>query len=317
MQLYPILCQQLATTTAEIKRYIASAPKKYKIYTIPKRTSGTRVIAQPSKMLKDYQRALVSVLESYFHVHETAYAYKKNTGIKQNAQQHLKSRYLLKMDFQDFFHSITPQLFFSVLKKLGHDIDVETEYLLTQTLFFNPSKKTDGKLILSIGAPSSPFISNVIMLGFDQVIDDICIKRNMTYTRYADDITFSTNEKNSLFDIPVLVRTLLLEHFAGAITVNESKTVFTSKAHNRHVTGITLTNSGQLSIGRQRKRMIASLIHQFTLGQLPEEEVSYLQGLLAFACEIEPAFKIRMNKKYTPQTVTQILKAVKVQHEQA
>ncbi|MBT9099076.1 retron St85 family RNA-directed DNA polymerase [Methylovulum psychrotolerans] len=317
MQIYEFLCKELLVSKQEINEFVLSAPKKYKRYTIPKRTSGKRVIAQPAKRLKDYQRALIKLLEQILPVHDAAFAYKKNIGIKENARRHQKSSYLLKMDFRDFFYSITPDLFFAILKKLDIVFSPQDCYLLTQVLFFNPSKKTGGKLIMSIGAPSSPFISNSIMFFFDKAIYESCLKKGICYTRYADDLTFSSNKKNALFELPVLVKQLLVEHFCGCITINESKTVFSSKSHNRHVTGITITNDDRLSIGRQRKRYISSLIHKFSLNQLADEDINYLQGLLAFACHIEPNFKQRMIDKYSAETISQIVTCVRRGDEKA
>jgi len=307
MQLYQFLSKELSASKQEINDFARSAPKKYKVYTIPKRTSGKRVIAHPARKLKEYQRTVVKYLDPLLSIHSTAFAYRKNIGIKQNAEQHKKSRYLLKMDFQNFFHSITPKILFSTLKELNLGLTENEEKLLTKILFWSPSKGAKDTLILSIGAPSSPLISNAIMFFFDQAIYKVCIKQKITYTRYADDITFSTNSKNSLFDIPTLVKNLLFEYFNGAITINESKTTFSSMSHNRHVTGVTLTNKRGISIGRQRKRYISSLIHKFSLNQIPEEDIKYLQGLFAFACNIEPVFKQRMIKKYSTEIINQII----------
>jgi len=311
MQLYQFLCKEFSASKQEISDFVLSAPKKYKIYTIPKRTSGKRVIAHPAKKLKEYQRALIGQLEPLLPVHDAAFAYKKNIGIKQNAQKHQKSRYLLKMDFQNFFHSITPELFFSIVKQHNVELTKDDKYLLEQILFFCPSKRTGGKLILSIGAPSSPLISNVVLFFFDQALYEVCKNQGIIYTRYADDITFSTNIKNQLFEFPLVVKHLLVKHFSGQITINESKTVFSSMSHNRHVTGVTITNEGELSIGRERKRYISSLIHQFSLNQLPDEDRRYLQGLFAFACDIEPVFKQRMIKKYSLETINKIITALR------
>ena len=115
MQLYDFLCKELFVSKQEIDDFVLSAPKMYKVYSIPKRTSGKRVIAQPAKRLKDYQRALISLLEQILPVHKSAFAYRKNLSVKENAMQHQNSSYLLKMDFQNFFYSITPDLFFSVV----------------------------------------------------------------------------------------------------------------------------------------------------------------------------------------------------------
>ncbi|HGH8154129.1 TPA: reverse transcriptase domain-containing protein, partial [Vibrio cholerae] len=110
---------------------------------------------------------------------------------------------------------------------------------LEQLIFWNPSKKRNGKLILSVGSPISPLISNAIMYPFDKIINDICTKHGINYTRYADDITFSTNIKNTLNKLPEIVEQLIIQTYAGRIIINKRKTVFSSKKHNRHVTGIT------------------------------------------------------------------------------
>jgi RNA-directed DNA polymerase len=309
MQILQFLCQELSVTKQEIFVFVASAPKKYKVYTIPKKSSGTRVIAQPAKRLKDYQRSLLKFLETKLPIHEAAFAYKKNMGIKENAERHKMSSYLLKMDFQNFFYSISPKLFFDALNRHNIEFSSEDKFLLENILFFNPSKKTGGKLVLSIGAPSSPFISNFMMYFFDESIRKACLDLNVTYTRYADDLTFSSNTKNVLFKVPEIVKKLLRDCFGGSITVNEVKTVFSSKAHNRHITGITVTNDNKLSIGRQRKRYISSLIYQFSINQLDQEYIKHLQGLIAFCLNIEPDFVERMKKKYS----TEIIAAIQIE----
>lgn len=315
MQIFRFLSNELSVSEQEISDFIVDAPKKYKVYTIPKRTSGTRVIAHPAKRLKDYQRAVVKFLEQKIPVHDSAYAYKKNVSIKENAKAHQKFRYLLKMDFQNFFYSIKPDLFFSVLEKHGLMLSDNDCYVLTQILFFCPSKRTNGKLVLSIGAPSSPLVSNCIMFFFDKELTEICLAKGVCYTRYADDLTFSTNQPSILFALPDLVKKLLAGHFYQSITVNERKTVFSSKAHNRHVTGVTINNDGRLSLGRKKKRYISSLIHRFTLNQLGDDDINYLKGLLAFAFYIEPVFKQRMVNKYSAQTIRQIITTVRGSNE--
>jgi len=306
MQLAQFLCRELPVASDELSRFLSAAPNKYKVYAIPKRTSGKRIIAHPAKQLKKYQGLTVKYLEPFFQIHPSAYAYRKGLGIKANAEKHINSRYLLKMDFQDFFHSISDEFFFEMCMSMGIEFPENDKQTLTQILFWRPSKKSGGKLILSIGAPSSPFISNCMMYLFDSALYDECKKQGVTYTRYADDLTFSTNMKGALFALPDLVRSLLATELKGYISINEAKTVFTSKAHNRHVTGVTLTNDNKLSIGRNRKRYISSLIHKYGLGQLPEEEIEHLRGLLAFASDIEPAFIERMEIKYAKSLLDQL-----------
>jgi RNA-directed DNA polymerase len=297
MNIFEMLCDSLCMEEDELKHLSSTSPHRYKVYNIPKRNSlGKRTIAHPSKELKFIQRYLITILEKKLPIHDAAYAYKAKVSIKDNAQRHVNSKYLLKMDFKDFFPSISPDIFFERAKSSGINFDERDIKMLSGFLFWKPRRKKS--LVLSIGAPSSPLISNFIMYDFDHMINEFCIKEKINYTRYADDITFSTNIKNSLFIIPRLVKKQLKELYLGDIKVNQSKTIFSSKKHNRHVTGITLSNNGELSIGRDKKRKISATIHKFTLGLLPEKEVPYLQGLIAHASHIEPDFYERMSKKY-------------------
>lgn len=308
LHLYKNITEVLSWSRSQITSFARNAPNKYKVYTIPKRSSGQRLIAHPSRKLKLLQRALVETLSNKLMPHECAFAYRNKISIKENAQYHLDNQYLLKMDFTDFFNSITPDILFSVCDLKGIALSNAEKWLLQRTLFWNKTKSHDGKLVLSVGAPSSPLISNFIMYPFDEAINSYCAQHSIQYSRYADDLTFSTKIKNSLFTVPDIVKNTLKKHYAYQISINEFKTVFSSKAHNRHITGITITNDNKLSIGRERKRIISSLIHKYKIGIIDKEEKNHLQGLLAFSFHIEPLFKIRMSKKYSPETINEILK---------
>jgi retron-type reverse transcriptase len=134
---------------------------------------------------------------------------------------------------------------------------------------------------------------------------------NISYTRYADDLTFSSNKKNILFEIPKIIQQHLISIFNGKLRINKNKTFFSSKGHNRHVTGITLTNQNTLSLGRDKKRYLKSLVHQFTLGRFDADQLYHLQGWLAFAKHVDPIFIASLNKKYTSEIILAITKAQK------
>ncbi|MDM1764056.1 MULTISPECIES: retron St85 family RNA-directed DNA polymerase [unclassified Acinetobacter] len=287
----------------EFFQFFGEAPKKYKRYEIPKRTSGTRTIAQPIRELKDYQRALIELFQHYFPIHSSSMAYVKGKDIKSNAEVHSQNIYFLKMDFTDFFNSITPNNFWKACERSDLKFDWLEKEVIEKAIFWKPSKYSK-KLILSIGAPSSPFISNFIMYSFDDEITRYCEDKGITYTRYADDMTFSTNIPNSLFILPEQVRGLLIKFYGNAIKINHLKTVFSSKKHNRHVTGITITNNDELSIGRAKKRYIKHLVHNYIEEKISLDDLNYLRGYLGFVKYVEPNFLISLEKKYT-QTVIQ------------
>ncbi|PSU48155.1 RNA-directed DNA polymerase [Photobacterium frigidiphilum] len=288
--------------------FAKTAPKRYKVYTIPKRTSGYRVIAHPSKSLKKIQKFLAGFLADIFITHPNSFAYKKGVSIKDNASVHLGTKYLLKMDFSNFFNSITFDLLVSSCKECEVKISLAELRLLEGLLFWNKTKTINGDLVLSVGAPTSPLVSNFVMYKFDIFISDYCKINNINYSRYADDITFSTNDKNKLFGVTRVVKDILSEHYSNKITVNNVKTTFSSKAHNRHITGVTLTNDNKLSVGRERKRLISTLIHKYVINDIEKQDVTYLQGMLSFAIHVEPDFRGKMSKKYGSNVVTEILK---------
>ncbi|SBT17855.1 Reverse transcriptase (RNA-dependent DNA polymerase) [Marinomonas gallaica] len=305
MTLIRKLALELEKSEDEVANFLLNAPKRYKVYTIPKRTSGHRVIAQPSKELKEYQRKYLGFQK--LPIHDSALAYRKGISIKQNALAHKNNPYLLKLDLENFFNSISDKLFWKVWASLLPLPSSQDRQTLKNLLFWCPSKKTGGPLVLSIGAPSSPLISNFFMYKFDSIMSKFCSEREIVYTRYADDLTFSTKHKGSLFQLPEVVKEMLSELFGGAIRINRKKTRFSSKAHNRHVTGITINNNGDISIGRKQKRYIKYLVHQVELNRAGREDIEHLRGLIAFASHIEPMFIQSLKKKYTTEIISKII----------
>jgi retron-type reverse transcriptase len=305
MLIFEKLCEVLKISHQTMDSLCDNAPKKYKVYTIPKRTAGHRIIAQPTPELKKLQRTLISLLEPKLPIHSAAFAYRKGLGILHNAEKHKNSRYLLKMDFQNFFNKIKPITFFNALQRHGFTLSSKDRYLLGMLLFWKPGLKRSKTLMLSVGAPSSPLITNFVMYAFDKYMHDWCIEHKITYSRYADDITFSTNKENILFGVPNVVNRALRATTPGMV-VNDSKTIFTSKAHNRHITGVTLTCDGKISLGRSKKRMISSMIHKSITNDLSSSDMSYLHGLLSHAEYIEPTFLKSVTEKYGETAINRI-----------
>lgn len=298
MKLVSELSEKLLMAEEELLRFALTMPRRYKKYSIPKRNGiEMRQIAQPSQESKFIQRMIVDELRKVLPIHRAATAYEKETGIRLNALRHKDNRYLLKMDFKNFFPSITPELFFMIASASGVEFSEIDRAFLESALFFRNTRRS--RLRLSIGAPSSPFVSNFIMNRFDKHMTDLCIERQISYTRYADDLTFTCNTKGALFEFPTIVDDLLKAHCFKKIRVNSSKTVFSSKKFNRHVTGIVITNDAKLSVGRHRKREIASLINSYRYGRLDDKERLRLKGLISFAHYIEPDFIQRMKLKYS------------------
>lgn len=295
----------LELTSSQLLRLIARAPHTYKIYTIPKKSGGTRTIAQPAKETKYIQYWLIDNVFKSLPVHECAAAYKADASIKNNASMHKSNSYISKFDFKDFFTSIKEEDLLRHFSKHISDIfSIDDIKIIARMSCIVGS--VSNELYLSIGAPSSPILSNSVMYDFDLEIDTWCKAKNIIYSRYADDLAFSTNEKDVSSDIEPLIRDVIKALDYPKLRINDKKTIHLSKKHQRRITGVVINNDGNLSIGRSRKRMISALIHRFSTGQLSDEEVFNLQGLLGFSKDIEPEFIFRMRKKYGAELISTI-----------
>jgi RNA-directed DNA polymerase len=302
---------ELTEKVDDLQQLLKSRPSThYKVYKIPKRSIGFRLIAQPTKKLKHVQRIIVGLLSREIKVHENATAYIQGKNIAFNASIHQNSHYLLKLDLENFFNSIKPNMLFKEFERQNVHLTNDDAFLLEQLCFWNRSKKKNGSLVLSVGAPSSPFMSNALMFTFDKELSDFCSSQNVSYSRYADDMTFSTKEKNILQTVHKQVIFLLSKYFSGNLRINDSKIIYSSKAHNRHVTGVTLTNDNKLSIGRAKKRLISAMVHNFKNNTLAKDDVQTLKGLIGYAHSIEPVFVTMLQKKYGENIIEAINKFI-------
>ncbi|WP_171289218.1 retron St85 family RNA-directed DNA polymerase [Acinetobacter baumannii] len=297
----------LFMSDSELFDLAKTCPHRYKVYEIDKKNGGKRLIAHPSKELKYIQKLILDILKANLSIHHSAYAYVAEKNIKENASLHVNNSYLLKMDFKDFFPSITPGLFFDECEKHNIFFSKEDKDLLANILFWK--KKHAKKLVLSIGAPSSPFISNFIMFSFDALISEYCNTNGIKYSRYADDLTFSTNKKEKLAKLPKQISEKLNTFYRKSIRINIEKTTFVSKACSRKVTGLVITNNNTISIGRERKRQISAMVHQYSIGKMTNsKDIEKLVGLVNFAIYIEPQFLNFLLKKYGREIVNSIYK---------
>ena len=177
-----------------VRLAVMAEDPKYKTFSIPKKKKGTfRLVEDPEPRLKRVQRRLNDYLQAvyYFHRTDAAYGFLTNVAgdprprnIKTNAERHLGARWLMNVDMRDFFHLIdrerVQQLFQAPLLNFPKN--------LARTLA-NLSCYKDR---LPMGAPTSPIISNLASIPLDGDLQHFAEQRGWTYTRYADDMTFSS-----------------------------------------------------------------------------------------------------------------------------
>lgn len=292
-------------TVAEVLAIARTGPLRYKVYEIDKRSGGKRVICQPSRELKVLQYFFLNEALASCEVHTAATAYKRGASIRDNAKRHARSRVILKLDFSDFFPSIRTSDWRSFAKKQFPEWST-ADHVFAESVLFYGARSAQPKC-LSIGAPTSPLISNVLMYKFDQEMSEYADVNGLVYTRYADDITISSREYLDQSSVQGAVIAGLRSLRSPRIYLNEKKTALFSKAHRRNVTGLIISNDGLVSLGRDRKRAISAMTYNFLNAKLPVEDRSKLRGLLAFALDAEPTFVLRLRRKYGTEAITRIV----------
>jgi len=287
----------------QIKDIIKKAPVHYKMYFIKKKNGGNRQIFHPSKTTKMLQYALIDLYLSKIKVHKSAIAYKcKSTEqnvnpIKFNAIIHAPFKYSIHLDFKDFFPSINPIDFWKKVQNIDELMRLtEEEKENFNNIVFITFR---GDTFLSIGAPSSPIISNIFMMQFDELIEAFVREAaiNGVYTRYADDIWISSNNiAASQKSIDYVISVLQKEYPSQKL--NEKKTYLCSRKGKRIITGLTVTPEGNVVIPHTKKRYIRSLIYAYTLQKVDDKTIKYIKGYISFIKDVEPSFLNSLLIKY-------------------
>ena len=304
--LYHRLLETTPLTSAEFDVLIDTAPFRYKIHWIEKRGGrGKRLIAQPTREIKYLQRKLIVQEFSGVELSPAAVGYREGRSILNHAAPHGNSRYLLKLDFKDFFPSLDEYAIRTIVSRDFGFSETELQIVLRLLCRHEPERR---RLELSIGAPSSPFMSNYLMREFDAEVLSYCRERRAVYTRYADDIAISTNIPRNLDSIERDVRGILERLPYLGLRFNEEKKVNVSKKRRRTLVGLTLGNDGKVSIGRDEKRRLRAALFQLSRGEAPPEGTERIRGRMAFMYSIDPDFVRDACKRYGFTSISEISK---------
>lgn len=285
------------------------APFRYKRYEIRKYDGGKRTIYQPERETKSLQYALMELYLSRLKVHRIAMAYRHGLQSPQlkTAEKHSDYAYSLRVDFKDFFYSIRPKDLLFWFDQNGIQTEGDDAFLGDALFVSDRSKRRR----LAIGAPSSPSISNAVLYSLDDTLERkaSAIDASSVVTRYADDIVFSTNIKGACNRYLEVVEDTLAETDSPSLRLNESKTSFMSRGNRRVIAGLVICPDGRVTIGRDKKRYVRHLVHEFRCNRLENEEQMHLQGMLAYVLDVEPEFYNRLAHKYGAEVVTQALQS--------
>lgn len=298
--------RKLAKEAVEIQEKIPVG-NRFHVYEIPKKSGGMRKIEEPIPEVMSFLNKVKDFLEieMKFHPHPASFAYvkQKNTLDAIKVHQRAENQWFLKLDFHDFFGSITLPLTlnrlweiypFGYMKNFG---DFEEDMVKILSVAFN------WKGQLPQGTPLSPTLSNICMLHSDFEISESCERRGIAYTRYADDMLFSAKEKNALF---------LVEGWVNHITpkelkLNPDKTRLGSIAGRNWNLGLMLNKDNNITVGKKNKDVMRATLYQMAMkiknGEtVGSEETSKFVGLYNYYRYIEPEYFDKITSRIIAKT---------------
>lgn len=211
----------------------------YRSVEIPKKGGGTRKLLAPDYLLGRIQKNILHHVLAELPVSAYAKAYQPHTSILDNARPHAGARQILKLDMKGFFDHIS---YFLVYRYAFPAIYYPPA---VRTILANLCCYQD---MLPQGAPTSPAVSNLVMKPFDEYMGNWCRKRQIQYTRYCDDMTFS-GEFDSR-EVKKKVRGFLASY---GLELNEKKTRVQKKCQRQTVTGIVVNERPRVSRAYRRK----------------------------------------------------------------
>ncbi|HCH1455651.1 TPA: retron St85 family RNA-directed DNA polymerase [Vibrio parahaemolyticus] len=288
------ICENSEIQLTDIIKNLNTASISYKVYDIPKRTNGVRTIAQPSSFVKDVQKVITKVFLSEFTPSDASFAYIEGKSIVDNAAIHKDNKWILKIDFKDFFPSIKPEDLFNFLEKEEIKLSEFDKKIISSYLF----RLNNRKLELSIGAPSSPVISNLVMKELDQEIIHFCEEKSIAYSRYADDLTFSTNNIAYFSDLLPYIYELLSYTQSPKLSINDKKTKIIGKGRSQRITGVVITHEGNLSVGRYCRKKIRAMLYSYNSNKIKKSDIPYLHGLVSHMRNVEYSYYEKLEKNY-------------------
>lgn len=291
---------------------------KYRFFLMKKRIPGRstkRMISIPPQSLAIAQRWLVDNVLRYAPVHPASFAFHPESSPVQAAEQHPNTKWLLKVDIEDFFHSVSEGSVYRIFAGLGFPRLLAFEFARLCTIGVdrgtgkNPAPHT-GPItfyavgyegILPQGAPSSPMLANLAMLKVDTLLARLAQDRGFRYSRYADDLAFSADGERSLTEMRQLQSDVCKILNDGGFRHNLRKTVIRGPGTRRIILGM-LVDGPTPRLQRAFKDLIRLHLHYLSSPDYGPSNHAlarksgvsslyhHVRGLIGWAQQVEPAF---------------------------
>lgn len=277
-----------------------STASHYKRFGIRKKSGGLRIISAPMPRLKAAQHWVLHNLLNKLPLHEAAHGFVPKRSILTNAQPHLQKDVVVNIDLKDFFPTVHFKRVKGLFQKLGYAEKLATVFALLCTEPETEEVALDGKTyfvakgkrVLPQGAPTSPAITNLLCYKLDCRLKGLAEAMGFSFTRYADDITFSGGAEAAGKTQQLLWRLHRIVTDEGFV-VHPKKIGVMRKGARQEVTGIVVNQ--QPGINRQTLRRFRALLHTLQNGGLEQARwkggslLAEIAGYAEFVSMVKPA----------------------------
>lgn len=239
---------------------VLPADRRYISFELQRKSGTPRIIQAPIKPLKAIQAALATGLAGHYRPRRAVHGYVRNRSIVTNARIHRRQRWVLRVDLTDFFPSINFGRVRGLFLKLPYLFPPDVATLIAQICCHNNQ--------LPQGAPTSPLISNLICRRLDRDLARLAVSERAYYTRYCDDLVFSTNRTFMSQNLAVIDDesgraragpSLVKAVEENGFHINNAKTVLRKRTQRQMVTGL-VTNSF-VNVPRDYVKSVRSLLY--------------------------------------------------------
>ncbi|MBK7573344.1 MAG: RNA-directed DNA polymerase [Bacteroidetes bacterium] len=238
--LYPNIQTKIEINKRKLHFIAFSKKERYKSFTIPKKSGGERKIFAPIYTLKVYQKILNEILQIVFTPHKSSHGFLPGKSIVSNANLHYGKQHVYNIDLKDFFPSTSFRRVKTVLQLSPFNLNQDRESL--GFLIANLCCNDNG---LPQGAPTSPILTNIVCQRLDRKLLRFAAQYKSSYTRYADDITYSSNQNKFSAEFESKLQEIIHEE---GFEINSNKTRLQDFKRRQEVTGLIVNRKVNLNI---------------------------------------------------------------------
>jgi RNA-directed DNA polymerase len=270
----------------------------YVTFAIPKRSGGERLIMAPKSRLKAVQRRLNALLVNRLPASEFAHGFRPARNVRTNAAPHVGRQVVLHLDLEDFFPSIHFGRVRGLLIALGYGYAVASVLAALTTEAPRQPVLVDGKRLhppagpraCPQGAPTSPGLSNAIVVRMDHRLAGLARRFGFAYSRYADDLTFSGDDIDAAHALRCLATRIVQSE---GFRLNVGKTRVMRNGARQAVTGVVVNEV--LGLSRHERRRLRAALHR--LGREGVGRDARIEGRLAYLQMLNPEQAAQLRKR--------------------